>query len=197
MKLITTLFVLLALLISVHEQSRAGSLSANEETPVNYKLYKTTGGKWTLEAIPVSETETYKKTWDKFTEQSMKAKYLDWYVSENPKGEIDGLWAGELKGTPPDQYWSNVPEGTTFTPVELSDLLKTGWLLGVDDTKEDVIKRVEDTLSSAVETAQAQICNFSVLPTTVTLNAEVKVSIGVGGAIGLSMQWNTKELCSD
>lgn len=158
--------------------------------PLMYEAVRDDSGKFILKPIG----SDYDKDAERAPTALLKLKERgEWYVIQDAKGGVEAIYGvGQGANLHPDVL-GYAAAGTKITKTDFPQMMKLTGLFGTG-TKE-TIARVKGTLTEMVNAAVDQVCDFRARPTEFSIDAEVKVSVGIGGSVKLGMVWDTKDLC--
>lgn len=115
----------------------------------------------------------------------------NWYVTISPEGKIGTIFGltegrqlqGDIINKIPPGYKILKQDSAQFASY-VSATLQSG-----------AVQLVKDTLTKMANEAVTQVCSFKVKPSKFSMDAEVEVSLGVGGKIKFGMEWQTSDIC--
>lgn len=184
MRIVLGVLVAMALL-------NAGNTLAQEKEPLKkFPIYKSIiggDGKYSLK---------------KFSEVPMVPKGIpynsyinaqDMFIVKNEMGKIDGIYGLNEEDFSADILPKYGAENIEIQRVFFEDLV-VDYLISPEKgetTKQAVTRTLNEMVVAAVE----QVCGFKAKPTTFKLDAEVGLSIGLGGNIKMELTWNSEDLC--
>jgi len=118
----------------------------------------------------------------------------DWFIVHDAAGDLTGIYGVGVGSKDYPDILQSLPAGATVTRTTYEGAVKYVGLFGGDSEKSRLedIKRI---LTEMVNEAVDQVCGLRARPAEFSMDAEVKVSIGVGGSVKFGMVWKTEEMC--
>jgi hypothetical protein len=115
----------------------------------------------------------------------------EWYIAIDPKGKLNAVYGVPRGESLTSEIMMKAPVGTKFLKQDSSQFAE--YLSA--NLRSGAIKLVRDTLTEMANGAVDQVCSFKARPTKFSMDTEVEVSLGVGGKVAFSMEWDTRDLC--
>jgi len=190
----TAIFLALAPYLSSAEEPKMKSKEAQApaQTQLNFEVVRDESGKFVLERKPVTGNP---KGQISLAEPLKNSQLLDhWFVVRDKTGALDAIYGLGATTRVPSDILATLPSGSTITKTDYKGMISSsGWLVTVGN--QTATEAIKEALTQMVNAAVDQVCAFRARPTEFSMNAEVKISIGVGGAIKMGMVWKTQDLC--
>ncbi len=175
--------------------SMAAEMNASENAvsdapaTVHFDVIKDASGRFVLKRTPSATGSSLEEAFEKA--KNTAPKLNDWFIVKDPQGQIKAIFGADSDAHADVNMLKGLPKGSTLTKTDASDVRLASFI----DPGQTVENTVKATLTSMVNAAVDQVCGLRARPTSFSMDAEVKIDIGVGGSVKMGMRWDTKDLC--
>lgn len=120
----------------------------------------------------------------------------EWYVARDPAGKVLAVSGTYTGGPVPVGIIERAPAGTELIKTDSGGVVDYLASAGANAFAGDLSQLVTDALGQMVVKAQEQVCGWTFKPQTFSMKATISVSLGLGGELEFSTDWETEKLCA-